>query len=383
MDFSSYGKDKKIFDNWRKFLNENDVPFDGVEEASDWALEEDDDLEEGTSGTHKTSGAGDSKPAGAEAGGGGSAMGDAGAMGASDISPVDMSGYAESNYHNNQKLLAEARSWGGQQGFMPGEWDWKREIGTQGLKNPPKEHSWSKEEPWKETKHSWQDEGPLEQGSPLMDRLQKAQKHMGGQGMNPQQLRGFMNSFLNPPQSANTSEQPLGAPAPAGSTSGNWRMTGEQEPWPGAFGMGDPGGQQGGMLGGLGALGGLANYKFPAAEKMPWEINPEVVRALFPTGLGNPFTPGAGSDTPVQSGHRTGARTPDWVQKRNEEIAERERQGIPSPTFEENMAAIDQDIADYKPTDPLPSAVGSPGWQQGTWLPGFSRDRHKRSGRRE
>ena len=311
MDFSSYGKDKNIFDNWRNFLNENDVPFDGVEEASDWALEEDDDLEEGTSGTHKSSGAGDSKPGVDAAGGDAGATGDAGAMGASDISSPDMSGYAESNYHNNQKLLAEARSWGGQD-LMPGGWDWQKEIGTQGLENSPKnyEHSWNKEEPWKETKHNWQDEGSLKQGSPFMDRLQDAQKHMGGQGMDQQQLQGFMNSFLKSPQSAATSEQPLGAPAPAGSTSGNWRMTGD----PASPGKGNPDGALGGGLGGLGGLGALINHPFADwgqshKQKQPWEIDPAIISALFPEGLPNPFTPGAGSDTPSSPG-----TSPGWPQ---------------------------------------------------------------------
>jgi hypothetical protein len=41
------------------------------------------------------------------------------------------------------------------------------------------------------------------------------------------------------------------------------------------------------------------NYKFPGAEKMPWEIAPELMRAIYPQGAPNPFIPGAGSDDPA------------------------------------------------------------------------------------
>jgi hypothetical protein len=71
-------------------------------------------------------------------------------------------------------------------------------------------------------------------------------------------------------------------------------------------------GQQGGLsIGGPGGavharhgappdiFSGLMNYKFPGADKMPWEINPELMRAMFPKGMPNPFIPGAGSDDPA------------------------------------------------------------------------------------
>ncbi len=195
------------------------------------------------------------------------------------------------------------------------------------------EHSWNEDKPWKETKQNWNKEWPLEQGSPLMANLQGAQKHMGGKGMNKQQMQDFVSSFMNAPQGQSGhgidpgAKHPIwsgdagqqwpgqhaGYPAQQGPTSeidkinqaeseaayastktdqpGNLARGHEQKDTAGAFELpGLGGGQQGGMnLGGLGALGALANYKFPGAEKMPWEINPEIMRALFPTGLPNPF----------------------------------------------------------------------------------------------
>ena len=62
------------------------------------------------------------------------------------------------------------------------------------------------------------------------------------------------------------------------------------------------GGPGGGPGGGLGALAGLANHPFAGwgqPQKQPWEIDPELARALFPRGLANPFIPGAGSDDPA------------------------------------------------------------------------------------
>jgi len=44
---------------------------------------------------------------------------------------------------------------------------------------------------------------------------------------------------------------------------------------------------------------GLMNYKFPGADKMPWEMDPELMRAIYPQGAPNPFIPGAGSDDPA------------------------------------------------------------------------------------
>lgn len=62
-------------------------------------------------------------------------------------------------------------------------------------------------------------------------------------------------------------------------------------------------------------LSALVNYSAPGAEKMPWELNPELIRAMFPQGMPDPFAPGAGSDTlpgadtyPYQGTPSTGRR---------------------------------------------------------------------------